>query len=232
MSETADPLLRLEAALPDLQGAVKQQHLGTALGAAIVACEVMPLRLQRLTALIEVFAQLPDYLGPLTARIDDEAADILELGERMAGASDIADLEAIAREVRTLEHTLNRLHAIAIELAAAYAREYIVPLSALEKLLPRLGRADLASAIGRLRMIESGLKSAGNALPERLKSLQDARHALAQDLNRLASDPEVDGFLTGFATNGSVTLALVTKRVLDWLSDQSALDQFTVQPGD
>jgi hypothetical protein len=232
MTEIADPLLRLEAALPQLQGAVSQQHLGKALGLAIAACAEVPQRIQRLESLVRAYALLPEYLGQRAADIADAAETILDLGERMESAASADDLDSIARDVKRLEGPINILGRSAVMLADAYARDHVAPLTALERLLKRLGRDDVSNAIGQLRLMAAGLASASLALPEKLEALQDARHALTNDLTRLASDPEVDAFLTGFATNGSVTLSLVTRNVLDWLGDQSALDQFTVQPVD
>lgn len=228
MNENFDPLDRLEAVLPHLQGAVNQQHLGKALEAAAIACADLPQRTQRLKALAASFALLPGYLGQRAADIGDATDTILDFGETMEGAAEIEDLEAIGRDVRRLDPALGMLHRSVIALAESYAREHIAPLSALERLLRRLNRDEVANAVSQLRVMDNGLASAGLLLPEKLKALQDAREALAQDLNRLSSDPEVDAFLTGFATSGSVTLSLVTKNVLNWLRDQSALDQFTV----
>ena len=232
MSEIVDPLVRLEAALPHLQGAVHQQHLGKALNNAIAACAEVPQRIERLNTLVQTYVLLPDYLAQRDADIADATETILDLGERMEGAAGPDDLEAIGRDVKRLDTALNILGRSAIMLTDAYARDHVAPLTALERLLRRLGRDDVANGIGQLRVMVSGMPSAGLALPERLKALQDARHALADDLTKLASDPEVDAFLTGFATRGSVTLSLVTRKVLDWLGDQAALDQFTVQPVD
>lgn len=232
MSETVDPLLRLEAALPHLQGAVNQQHLGKALSAAAAACADMPQKIERLGALSTTFSRLPGYLSQRAGDIADPIEMILDLGETMESAAEVPHLEAIVRDVKRLDAALSTLHRSALTLTDAYAREHVAPLSALERLLRHLGREEVASAIGQLRLLASGLPSAGLSLPEKLKALQDARDALSSDLTRLASDSEVDAFLTGFATKGSVTLSLVTRKVLDWLADQSALDQFTVQPID
>lgn len=232
MSETIDPLLRLETALPHLQGAVNQQHLGKALSAAVTACADVPQRIDRLKSLAETYALLPDYLGQRSGDIKDATETIFDLGERMESASEPDDLDTIARDVRRLDTPLSALHRSALMLADAYTREHIAPLGALERLLRHLGRVEVANAIGQLRAMASGLPSASLSLPEKLKALQDARDALTNDLTRLASDPEVDAFLTGFATKGSVKLSLVTRKVLDWLGDQSALDQFIVQPID
>ena len=230
MSETVDPLLRLEAALPLLQGAVDQQHLGNALSVATTACADVPRKTERLRSLASTFARLPEYLSQRKGDILDSADMILDLGKSMESASEIQHLETIVREVKRLDSALSTLHRSALALTEVYAREHVAPLSALERLLRRLGREEVANAIGLLRAMDSGLPSAGLLLPEKVAALQDARDALSSDLTRLASDPEVDAFLTGFATKGSVTLSLVTRKVLDWLGDQSALDQFTVQP--
>jgi hypothetical protein len=232
MSDIVDPLVMLEEALPQLQGAVDQQDLGQALVAASTACTDMPLRIQRLNALSATLALLPNYLKQRAADIREANETILDLGETMDGAETVDDLESIAREARKLDPSLGALHRSALNLAEAYARDHIAPLSALERLLHRLGRTEVATAVGELRRMDSGLASAGLQLPTKLAALQEAREALARDLTTLASDPEVDAFLTGFAKNGSVTLTLVTKTVLDWLGEQSALDQFTVQPID
>lgn len=232
MSDAADPLVQLENALPQLQGAVEQQHLGKALAAASLASADVPQRIERLNALAAALALLPAYFHLRSTDIREAAEAILDLGETMESAASVEDLESITREVRKLDQFLGTLHRSALVLADAYAREHIAPLSALERLLHRLGRSEVASAVGELRRLENGLASAGVLLPVKLAALQEAREALARDLTRLASDPEVDRFLTGFAVKGSVTLTLVTKTVLDWLGEQSALDQFTVQPID
>ncbi|MEJ1156639.1 hypothetical protein [Prosthecomicrobium sp. N25] len=232
MSATTDPLLRLEAALPHLKGAVNQQHLGKALSAAVTACADVPQRLDRLKSLADTYALLPDYLGLRGADIKDATETILDLGERMESATQPEDLDAIVRDIKRLDASLNTLHRSAQMLTDAYARDHVAPLGALERLLRRLGRDQDANSIGQLRTIASSLPTAGRALPEKLKALQDARLALTSDLTRLASDPEVDAFLTGFATKGNVKLSLVTRKVLDWLGDKSALDQFIVQPLD
>jgi hypothetical protein len=230
MSETVDPLLRLEAALPLLKGAVEQQHLGKALSAATTACADVPRKSERLRSLASAFAQLPEYLSHREGDILDSVDMILDLGKTMESATEIQHLETIVRDVKRLDTALSTLHRSALALTEIYAREHVAPLSALERLLRRLGREEVANAIGLLRVMESGLPSAGLLLPEKVAALQLARDALSSDLTRLASDPEVDAFLTGFATKGSVTLSLVTGKVLEWLGDQSALDQFTVQP--
>lgn len=230
MSETVDQLLRLEAALPLLKGAVEQQHLGKALSAAVIACEDVPRKLERLRSLASTIARLTEYLPQRADEILDSVDMILDLGKAMENASEIQHLESIVREVRSLDTALSSLHRSVLALTQFYAREHVAPLSALERLLRRLGREEVANAIEQLRVMESGLPSAGLLLPEKVAALQRERDALSSDLTRLASDPEVDAFLTGFATNGSVTLSLVTGKVLEWLGNQSALDQFTVQP--
>lgn len=227
-----DPLDRLEAALPHLQGAVSQQHLGKALSLAVTATADMPQRIDRLKALGESCALLPQYIVQRAAEIKDAAETVLDLGETMEAASEPAHLEAVVRDVKRLEPAISALHRSVLALTDLYVRDHVLPLSALEKLLRRLGRDEVASAIAQLRVMSSGLASAGASLPDKLKALQDARAALTNDLTRLASDPEVDAFLTGFATRGSIRLSLVTPKVLAWLEEQGALDQFTVQPID
>ena len=232
MSDSVDPLVQLEEALPQLKGAVEQQHLGQALIAASSACTDLPQRIQRLNALSATLTLLTPYLAQRAADIREAAESILDLGETMASAETVEDLESIARDVRKLDPSLGAIHRSALNLADAYARDHIAPLSALERLLRRLGRTEVAAAVAELRRMEGGLVSAGLQLPVKLAALQEAREALAHDLTTLASDPEVDAFLTGFAKHGSVTLTLVTKTVLDWLGEQAALDQFIVQPID
>ncbi len=224
-----DPLVRLEMALPNLQGAVDQQHLGNALSAAVAACGDMPQRIARLESLATALSLLPGYLSQRRADIKAAIEEILELGEAMEGAANPTDLDAIGKDVRKLDQQLSQIHRSALALVEAYSREFVAPLGALEKLLRKLGRDAVANAIAELTIIERGLASAGHALPDKLKQLLDARAALARDLTTLASDPEVDAFLTAFAKKGSVTLDVVTQRVLKWLADQSALDQFNVQ---
>lgn len=229
MNQTLDPLLRLEGALPHLNSAVNQRHLGKALNAAVAACTEVPQKIERLKSLADTYALLHDFLPQRAADIEDATDVVLDLGEAMESATEIADLEVIVRDVRRLDVSLSTLHRSAIMLVETYVREHVAPLSALERLLRRLGGNEVADAIGQLHLKASRLEFASVLLPEKLKEVQDARQALAHDLTRLASDPEVDAFLTGFATKGSVTLALVTKTVLDWLAEQAALDQFSVQ---
>jgi hypothetical protein len=232
MTETIDPLERLEAALPHLRGAVGQQHLGKALSLAVTATADVPQRLERLKALGASYGLLPDYLLQRAAEIKEAAETVLDLGETMEAAFKPEDLEAVVRDVKRLEPAVNSLHRSVLTLTELYTRDHVLPLSALEKLLRRLGRDQVANAIGQLRLMSSGLATASVSLPDKLKALQDAREALSDDLTKLASDPEVDAFLTGFATKGSIKLSLVTPKVLAWLGEQGALDQFTVQPID
>ncbi|MEG8049004.1 hypothetical protein QP178_03550 [Sphingomonas aurantiaca] len=232
MTETIDPLERLEAALPNLRGAVSQQHLGKALSLAVTASADVPQQVERLKSLGESYALLPGYLLQRAAEIKEAAETILDFGETMAGASEPEQLEAVLRDVKWLDPSVKALNRSVFALTELYTRDHVLPLSALEKLLRRLGRDEVANAIGQLRLMSAGLASAGVSLPEKLKALQDAREALSTDLTKLASDPEVDAFLTGFATKGSIKLSLVTPKVLAWLGEQGALDQFTVQPID
>ena len=229
MSQNFDPLLRLEDALPHLNSAVNQQHLGKALNAAVAACTEVPQKIERLKSIAATYALLCDFLPQRSEDIEDAAEIILDLGETMENVTEVDSLGSIVRDVRRLDTSLSTLHRSAIVLTEAYVREHVAPLSALERLLRRLGGTDVADAIGQLHLKASRLQFASALLPEKLKEVQDARHALATDLTRVASDPEVDAFLTGFAAKGNVTLSLVTTNVLDWLAEQSALDQFTVQ---
>lgn len=232
MTETVDPLERLEAVLPHLRGAVSQQHLGKALSLAVTASANVPQQVERLKSLSECYALLPGYVLQRTAEIREAAETILDFGETMAGASESEQLEAILRDVKWLDPAVKALNRSVVALTELYARDHVLPLSALERLLRRLGRDEVANAIGQVRLMSAGLASAGVPLPEKLKALQDAREALSTDLTKLASDPEVDSFLTGFATKGSIKLSLVTPKVLAWLGEQGALDQFAVQPID
>ncbi|MDH4744205.1 hypothetical protein OMP43_09275 [Sphingomonas sp. CBMAI 2297] len=232
MTGTIDPLERLEAALPYLQGAVSQQHLGKALSLAVTASADVPQRIERLKALGESYALLPGYLIQRAAEIKEATETVLDLGETMEAASEPEHLEAVVRDVRRLEPAVSSLHRSVLALTELYTRDHVLPLSALEKLLRRLGRDEVANAIGQLWLMSSGLASAGVSLPDKLKALQEAREALTNDLTKLASDPEVDAFLTGFVSKGSIKLSLVTPKVLVWLGEQAALDQFTVQPID
>ncbi len=223
-----DSLTRLEAALPLLQSAVDQQHLGKALTRASGATADMPRHNERLAALGATLSLLPDYLDGRALDIRNVAEDILDLGDAMKAAESSDDLDDIVRDVRKIDQFLSALHRAAVALAGAYCRDNVAPLRALEGLFGRMGRTDLADAVDQLHKKESALAAAGNALPAKLAELQDARKSLASELTALASDPEVDAFLTSFARAGSVSLNLVTSKVLDWLADQSALDQFTV----
>lgn len=223
-----DSLTRLEAALPLLQSAVDQQHLGKALTRASGATADMQRHIERLTALGATLALLPDYLDGRALDIRNVAEDILDLGDAMKAAESSDDLDDIVRDVRKIDQFLSALHRVAVALASAYCRDNVAPLRALEGLFGRMGRTDLADAVDQLHKKESALAAAGNALPAKLAELQDARKSLASELTALASDPEVDAFMTSFARVGSVSLSLVTAKVLDWLADQSALDQFTV----
>lgn len=227
-----DSLTRLEAALPLLQSAVDQQHLGKALTRASGATADMPRHIERLTALGATFVLLPDYLKGRALDIRGLAEDILDLGDAMKAAESSEDLDGIVRDAQKIDQFLSALHRAAVALAGVYCRDHVAPLRALEGLFGRMGRTDLADAVEQLYKKESALASAGNALPMKLAELQDARTSLASELTALASDPEVDAFLTSFARGGSVSLSLVTAKVLDWLGDQSALDQFTVNPID
>lgn len=227
-----DVLTRLEEALPLLQPAVDQQHLGKALTQASNATADMPRHIERLTALRATLALLPAYFDRRSADIRDVADDILDLGDMMHKAESADDLDRIIRDVRKMEQYLSILHRTVITLTEAYCRDHVAPLRALEGLFGRLGRADLVRAVEELRRQEAVLPSAGTMLPQKLAELQEARQSLASELTALASDPEVDIFLTSFARAGTVPLGLVTAKVLDWLADQSALDQFMVQPID
>ncbi|UUL82537.1 hypothetical protein [Sphingomonas qomolangmaensis] len=232
MTETMDPLERLEAALPHLRSAVSQQHLGKVLNLAVTASAEVPQRVERLKALSASYALLPGYVLQRATEIKEATETVLDLGETMEAASEPEHLEAVVRDVKRLEPAVNSLNRSVLALTELYTRDHVLPLSALEKLLRRLGRDEVANAIGRLRVMSSGLATASVSLPDKLKALQDAREALTNDLTELASDLEVDAFLTGFATKGSVKLSLVTPKVLAWLGEQGALDQFTVQPID
>lgn len=232
MNQAIDPLVRLENTLPHLTTAVSQQHLGKALNGAVAACTDVPQKIERLKSLANTYVLLVEYLPQRAADIQGATDNILDLGETMENVSKIVDLESIERDVKRLDAALSTLHRSAMVMTENYVREHVAPLSALERLLRRLGGNDVANAISELHQKASRLEFASISLPEKLTEVKNARQSLASDLTRLASDPEVDAFLTGFATKGSVPLSLVTKNVIDWLGEQAALEQFTVQPVD
>jgi len=227
-----DPLLALTEALDNgsLQAAVESRDLGESLEKAVQAIKSQEKFLTRLEQLAEWMSLLAAHLQP---------AALKELS---------SFLKSLRDTVRPLEADLASQEGLrglpdALKLAEAYARPIEVRLqevwghylrrefSPREQLAGVLSRfpqhADLARRLRTTAKAALALESRFPA-PEARKALEQhlrERDAQLQELEKAGTDKKIIEFLLR-AAEGRATLAHVNSEILEWLSEQNALDFF------
>jgi len=229
----SDPLVELEQLLPQIAPAVERRHLGEILGQTVEKLRASDYVIKRFRAVLGISRTIDFKADPNQAAAESElitegrnlASDL----ERAQTADDLRDIQAIYGEfARSLANVERQIRS---HWSRIVQREFR-PLISLGTLLERIGSAsELGKKLRRCGEEAIVIRESVSAdvLHTEIIRLRNLRASLDAERTTLSRDPEVDAFLNALA-EGKATLQMVTERVLVWLRQNDALNQFTVRP--
>ncbi len=228
----SDALIEAEAFLEQLPDAVSRRTFGERLGQAIQELSNASHQMERMTALIQT-AELTDFgkqahqSEPLTEMID--CAQMV--GEGLENAENAEALrEAVFEYSNDLKQAVAALERSIRDNLRTFANERFQPLIGLGELLTSMNVSDdLGSrlmACGRQGMSVLNVSSASQ-LQTALATVLDDYELLQAERVRLIGEDEVGDFINALADKRA-TLAMVTPKVREWLSDQDVLDNLGI----
>jgi hypothetical protein len=229
----SDQLEELEQLLEELPDAVDRRRLGDRLTQSMTTLHKADHNVERIEAVIEL-ADLTGMAssGPaqVVERLKEEAFEVGEWLETATSDEELRDAvyqydKVLLRSLANCELTV-RNH---WQMAAA---QRFRPLVALGELLQRINvRPDLGQ-----RLVETGKRAlnahqAGSAktLCAEVRALTAEQEALQNEQAELMSEGEIGSFITAVAEH-KATLEMVTPKVREWLTQNGALDRFTISP--
>ncbi|WP_224246048.1 hypothetical protein [Hyalangium gracile] len=232
VEQAEDPLLALTEVLDNgsLQAAVEARDLGESLEKAVQAIKNQEKFLTRLELLAEWMILLAAHLEP--AGLKELSTSLKSLRDTVRPLeNDLASQERL-REIPDL-FKLAEAYARPIEVRiheawGRYLRREFSPRDQLAGVLMRFSQhADLAR---RLRATAKAALALESHFPapearEALKQHLRERDAQLQELEKTGTDKKIIEFLLR-AAEGKATLAHVNSELLEWLSEQNALDFF------
>jgi hypothetical protein len=227
--ESTDTLSALEAALPRVHAALERKRLGDALKRAVAVLQPFDAHLTNLNSLTRSSEILSEYVGPYASQIRTVLEEVEEIAEEMQEADSEIELNGLCHDYPALSARLiPRLNQSIGHMADRYVSENIRSLGTLGRLLAKIGEEELGSRLQKLERDAGELRhTPPSRLPPALESIEEQRRARQAELKELAGDPEVDQFLLALS-RGESSLKFVTPKVLDWLDQVDARDQFRI----
>lgn len=229
----SDPLEELETLLEQLPEAVDRRRLGDRLNQSMVTLRSADHNIER----IEAVAQLADLTGmtaggqgQVVQKLRDEA---LEVGEWLESASSDDDLrDAVYEYDKVLLRTLANCELAVRNHWSVLAAQTFRPLVAFGELLQRI---NVEPELGA-RLVETGRRAvkavdmgSAKALSSEVRELLAEKDALQAERAERISEGEIGSFITALAEH-KATLEMVTPKVHEWLTDNGALDRFSIAP--
>jgi len=230
----ADNLVELEGLLEKLPEAVERRRFGDRLSHSMEALRAAEHQIARLNAILDL-ADLTEFGETGTQR-----EVIGELKEEAFGVADALETASTEGELRDAisyyEGSLRAALAGADKSLRMHwnsvAADKFRPLQLLGDLLERIG---VAADLGR-RMQDCGKRglasNSGGPLPEivaRARALLSELEALQQERARTIGAGDVGSFINALAEHRA-NLAMVTPDVRAWLTQNEALERFSVAP--
>lgn len=228
----SDPLIEAEALLEQLPDAVSRRSLGERLGQAIQDLSNASHQMERMAALIETakltgFGKQPHHSETL-----DEMIDCAKMvGAALENAEDAGALrEAVFEYSNDLKQAIAALERSIRDNLRAFANERFQPLIGLGELLTSMNVSnDLGSrliACGREGM---SVSNAGSALQLQVavEAVLDDYALLQAERATVIGEDEVGDFINALADKHA-TLAMVTPKVREWLTDHDVLDRLGI----
>ncbi len=225
----SDKLTALEELLPRVRAAVEHKRLGEALREAVTVLRPFETHLGQLNSLTSSCEILVDYVQHFARQIEPILHEIDEIAQEMKEANSEHELKGLIADYPTLSQRLiPRFNHAVGSMAERYVYENIRSLGTLGRLLTKIGEIEIGERLEKLEKDAAELThTAPSKLPPALESIERQRTARQAELKQLAGDPEVDEFLMALS-RGQSSLRLVTPKVLDWLDQIEARDQFQV----
>ncbi|RWP54355.1 hypothetical protein [Mesorhizobium sp.] len=228
----SDALIEAEALLGQLPDAVSRRTLGERLGMAIQDLSSANNQMQRMTALIETaeltgFGNQPHQSEALSEMID--CAQMV--GEALENAEDAEALrEAVFEYSNDLKQAIATLERSIRDNLRTFVNERFQPLIGLGELLTSMNVSnDLGS-----RLIDCGRQGVSVSNASSAPQLQAAVAAVLDDYDllqaeraRVIGEDEVGDFINALADKRA-TLAMVTPKVREWLTDHDVLDSLGI----
>jgi hypothetical protein len=229
----SDPLVELEQLLPQIAPAVERRRLGVILGQTAEKLRGSDYVIKRFRAVLGISRTIDFKADPNQAAAENElitdgnnlASDL----ERAQTADDLRDIQTtygeFAKSLANVERQLRSHWSRIVQ------REFR-PLISVGTLLERIGSAsELGKKLRQCGEEATGIRESVSAdvLHTEIIRLRNLRASLDAERTTLSKDREVDAFLNALAEGGA-TLQMVTERVLNWLQQNGALDQFIVRP--
>jgi len=228
----SDALIEAEALLEQLPDAVSRRTLGERLGRAIQDLSNANHQMQRMTALIETakltgFGKQPHQSEALNEMID--CAQMV--GEALENAEDAEALrEAVFEYSNDLKQAVAALERSIRDNLRTFANERFQPLIGLGELLTSINVSnDLGSrliACGREGMSVSNASSAPQ-LQAAVEAVLDDYDLLQAERAMVIGEDEVGDFINALADKRA-TLAMVTPKVSEWLTEHDVLDRLGI----
>ena len=228
----SDALAEAEVLLTELPGAVVRRKLGERLTKAVIALKTADHQIARIKALLELsqvvdFGKTPDQRVALEV-MKECASDI---GASLEEAEEEEELRsAIYEYEKSLPAALSALERAVREQWRAVAADRFQPLIGIGELLKPL---NVSNNLGG-RLADCGRKGMTAANISSVIDLLNTVRGLLADLDALQAeraaeigDDEVGDFINALAERRA-TLAMVTRKVHDWLEEHGALDSLRI----
>ena len=228
----SDALIEAEALLLQLPAAVSRRTLGERLGKAIQELSNASHQMERMTALIQT-AELTGFgKQPHQSETLNEMINCAQMvGEALENAEDAEALrEAVFEYSNDLKQAVAALERSIRDNLRTFANERFQPLIGLGELLTSINVSnDLGSrliACGREGMSVSNASSAPQ-LQAAVEAVLDDYDLLQAERAMVIGEDEVGDFMNALADKRA-TLAMVTPKVREWLTDQDVLDRLGI----
>lgn len=229
-----DPLVSLEALLPDLPAAVEQRRLGDGLARATAALKTSTRQIERIEALLELAQDLAygsdEVQAETVEAVRDEAR---EVGGHFEAAETPLNLDkAVQQYERDLSPAVHNLDRNVRQHWQLVTARQFQPLVAVGELLSRI---DAGSDLGK-RLAACGASAStptsltGRPLLEHVQALLRERERLQARRREEHGEGDIAAFVNALAENRA-SLGMVTEEVRAWLEENHALNKLKVRAG-
>jgi hypothetical protein len=228
----SDALEDLEQLVDELPDAVDRRRLGDRLNQSMETLRQADYQVARLKSVIEL-AEITGMAaagqGQIIRKLQEEA---FETGDFFEVAETDDDLRDADYEYKGLLRTLASSEQAIRTHWSVSASHRFKPLVALGELLQRIGvEPELGQRLAETgnRALKASQIGQAEALCAEVRDLLEEQQKLQAEQAGRLSDGEIGGFITALAEHRA-TLAMVTPEVQAWLSENQALERFTIVP--
>lgn len=228
----SDVLEELEAVVDQLPDAVDRRRLGDRLNQSMETLRQADRQIARLEAVLE----LADITGMAAA---GQGQIINKLKEEAFETGDFLEIAETDDELRDADYQYKGLLQTLASCETAIRTHWSVsaaqrfrPLVALGDLLQRIGvEPELGKKLAETgnRALKASAVGQAEALCAEVRDLLAEQRALQAEQAGRLSEGEIGNFITALAEHRA-TLQMVTPEVQAWLTNNQALDRFTIVP--